>query len=188
MSVSEIRLSICKSAPRSRQITTPAPHHSVFFRLDALPAAQPTASKHWREQALKATFLSWSHSKMSLKLQILVVKHRSVATSSVFLVWSLQQLLLLLLLLPVNTKRNQFCCQAPPKIWFDVFVTKDWRSVTSGHSCGRVLQQREFFRHWSADNKAVWSCRTRAASGTHQLHQRCCLLVHSWKAVPYKGL
>ena len=26
----------------------PAPHHSVFYRLDALPAAQRTASKHWR--------------------------------------------------------------------------------------------------------------------------------------------
>jgi len=26
----------------------PAPHCSVFYRLDALPAAQPTASKHWR--------------------------------------------------------------------------------------------------------------------------------------------
>jgi len=36
----------CKSAPRSRQITKPASHHSVFYRLDALPAAQPTASKH----------------------------------------------------------------------------------------------------------------------------------------------
>jgi len=36
----------CKSAPRSRQITTPAPHHSVFYRPDALPVAQPTASKH----------------------------------------------------------------------------------------------------------------------------------------------
>jgi len=35
-----------KSASRSRQITTPTPHHSVFYRLDALPAAQPTASKH----------------------------------------------------------------------------------------------------------------------------------------------
>ena len=34
------------SAPRSRQITMPAPHHSVFYRPDALPAAQPTASKH----------------------------------------------------------------------------------------------------------------------------------------------
>ena len=39
---------ICKSAPRSRQITTPTPHHSVFYRPDALPAAQPTVSKHWR--------------------------------------------------------------------------------------------------------------------------------------------
>jgi len=28
------------------QITTPASHHSVFYRPDALPAAQPTASKH----------------------------------------------------------------------------------------------------------------------------------------------
>jgi len=42
---------MCKSAPRSRQITTPAPHHSVFYRPDALPAAQPTASKHWRHKA-----------------------------------------------------------------------------------------------------------------------------------------
>ena len=39
---------ICKSAPRSGQITTPAPHHSVFYRPDALLAAQPTASKHSR--------------------------------------------------------------------------------------------------------------------------------------------
>jgi len=45
---------ICKSAPRSRQLTTPTPHHSVFYRPDALPAAQPTASKHRRHKALKA--------------------------------------------------------------------------------------------------------------------------------------
>ena len=38
MSGSGISWAICKSAPCSRQITTPAPHHS---------AAQPTASKHW---------------------------------------------------------------------------------------------------------------------------------------------
>jgi len=30
----------------SLQTTTPAPRHSVFYRPDALPAAQPTASKH----------------------------------------------------------------------------------------------------------------------------------------------
>ena len=44
----DISWAIRKSASRSRQITTPAPHHSVFYRPDALPAAQPTASKHWR--------------------------------------------------------------------------------------------------------------------------------------------
>ena len=48
VSGSSISWAVCKSAPRSRQITTPAPHHSVFYRPDALPAAQPTASKHWR--------------------------------------------------------------------------------------------------------------------------------------------
>jgi len=36
---------ICKSAPCSKQITTPAPHHSVFYRPDALPATQPTSFK-----------------------------------------------------------------------------------------------------------------------------------------------
>ena len=48
VSGSGISWAICKSAPRSRQITMPAPHHSVFYRPDALPAAQPTVSKHWR--------------------------------------------------------------------------------------------------------------------------------------------
>ena len=51
VSGSGISWAVCKSASRSRQITTPAPHHSVFYRPDALPAAQPTASKHWRHQA-----------------------------------------------------------------------------------------------------------------------------------------
>ena len=50
VSGSGISWAICKSAPRSRQITMPAPHHSVFYRPDALPAAQPTASKHWRHK------------------------------------------------------------------------------------------------------------------------------------------
>jgi len=45
---SGISWAICKSAPCSRQTTTPAPHHCVFYSPDALPAAQPTASKHWR--------------------------------------------------------------------------------------------------------------------------------------------
>jgi len=47
VSGSGISWAICKSAPCSRQITTPALYHSDFYRPDALPAAQPTASKHW---------------------------------------------------------------------------------------------------------------------------------------------
>ena len=39
-----------QSAPRSRQITTPAPHRSVFYRPDALPAAPKNSIK-----ALKAS-------------------------------------------------------------------------------------------------------------------------------------
>ena len=35
---------VCKSAPRTRQIATSAPHHSVFYRPDALPATQPAVS------------------------------------------------------------------------------------------------------------------------------------------------
>jgi len=46
VSGSGISWAICKSATRSREVTTPAPHHSVFYRPDAIPAAQPTASKH----------------------------------------------------------------------------------------------------------------------------------------------
>jgi len=45
-----ISWAICNSAPCSRQITVPAPHHSVFYRPDALLAAQPTASEHWRHK------------------------------------------------------------------------------------------------------------------------------------------
>jgi len=36
-------MQVCNS---SRQITVPSSHHSVFYRPDALPVAQPTESKH----------------------------------------------------------------------------------------------------------------------------------------------
>jgi len=48
VSGNSISWAICKSAPRYRQITMPALYHSVFYRTDVLPAAQPTVSKHWR--------------------------------------------------------------------------------------------------------------------------------------------
>ena len=52
VSGSGISWAIYKSAPRSRHITVPAPHHSVFYRLDALHVAQPTASKQWRHDII----------------------------------------------------------------------------------------------------------------------------------------
>jgi len=44
---SGISWAICKSARCSRQITMSATHHSLFYRPDAIPAAQQTASKHY---------------------------------------------------------------------------------------------------------------------------------------------
>ena len=35
--------------------TMPAPHRSVFYRPDALPATQPTVSKHWRQNSMQHT-------------------------------------------------------------------------------------------------------------------------------------
>jgi len=49
VSGSGIHWAICKSAPHTRQTTIPAPHRSVFYRPDALPATQPNSVK-----ALKA--------------------------------------------------------------------------------------------------------------------------------------
>jgi len=55
VSGSNISWAICKSAPWPRQITTPASHHSVFYRTNALPATQPPASKHWRGISLQGS-------------------------------------------------------------------------------------------------------------------------------------
>jgi len=45
------QLGMCKSAPRSRQITTPAPHHSVFFtgRMPFLSPNQQRQSTEGRQ-------------------------------------------------------------------------------------------------------------------------------------------
>ena len=48
MSGSGIGWAVCKSAPCSRQITTPAPHHSVFLQAGCPSCRPTTASKHWR--------------------------------------------------------------------------------------------------------------------------------------------
>ena len=61
VSGSGISWAIRKSAPSSRQITMPAPHHSLFYRPDALP----TAPKHWRQCTIYT-----SHTDISLAFTI----------------------------------------------------------------------------------------------------------------------
>ena len=53
---------LCKSAPRSRQITIPAPHHSVFLQAGC-PSCRPTNSV----EALKAHTIHTTHTKWRRK-------------------------------------------------------------------------------------------------------------------------
>ena len=69
MNGSGISWAICKSARCSRQLTMPAPHHSVFYRPEALPATQPTASKHRRNrQSTEGIFSNVSEMIMMTKM------------------------------------------------------------------------------------------------------------------------
>ena len=73
VSGSGISWAVYKSAPCFRQITMPASHHSVFYRPDALPAAQPTTSKHWRHAAAREFVIATTQLE-----RILVYHHFSV--------------------------------------------------------------------------------------------------------------
>ena len=62
VSGSGISWAVCKTAPRSRQITMPAPHHSVFYRPDALPRLQCFDNS---VKALKAQLNNEQHKQAS---------------------------------------------------------------------------------------------------------------------------
>ena len=55
VSGSGISWAICKSAPRCRQMTIPAPPPLTFLQAGCLPAVQPTASTRWRHRYIKLT-------------------------------------------------------------------------------------------------------------------------------------
>ena len=76
VSGSGISWAMCKSAPRSTQMSTPAPQQSVFYRPDALPATQPTASKHWRhnEQATYINSTDYSVDSQSIDICSIYLK------------------------------------------------------------------------------------------------------------------
>ena len=83
VSGSGISWAVCKSAPCSRQITTPAPHHSVFYRTDALPAAQPTVSKHWRNKNSPSYTSNNLHRMLCIKMKKnLMVKQNTLSALS----------------------------------------------------------------------------------------------------------
>jgi len=74
VSGSGISWAICKSAPRSRQITTPVPQHSIFLQAGH-PSCRPTNSV----KALKAfsqwkTFCYTKRSIISLAHAVLTAK------------------------------------------------------------------------------------------------------------------
>ena len=69
VSGSGIRWAICKSAPRSRQITTKAPHCSVFLQAGC-PSCRPTNSV----KALKVTMKALCYKHMRINTLLLTVK------------------------------------------------------------------------------------------------------------------
>ena len=80
VSGSGISWDIYKSANHSRQITTPAPHRSVY--LQALPVAQPTASKHWRQKKTTWCWLSQTRGHADeLATGLSLSLHRTIADS-----------------------------------------------------------------------------------------------------------
>ena len=57
---------ICKSAPRSRQITTPAHHHSVFYRPDLTETYTHTQTDrpHWEVKPNEYAKVKWENSSV----------------------------------------------------------------------------------------------------------------------------
>ena len=68
VSGSGISWAICKSAPRSREITMPAPHNSSFFtgRMPFLPPNQQCQCMHWRQKGHDSNDNNGAHAHLSM--------------------------------------------------------------------------------------------------------------------------
>jgi len=126
VSGSGISWAICKSAPWPRYITMPASHHSVFYKPDALPAAQPTASKHYKQlhwrQCTYATLWKWN-SMTQLKcynapVQISQNQTYSHQTHQTSIEW----------IMPFNLSFSNVCMRMRPRSWH-------WRASTASAAC-----------------------------------------------------
>jgi len=118
VSGSGISWAICKSAPRSRQITTPAPHHSVFYRPDALPAAQQTTSMHWRPK--ESPYRNrCRNSKVGLPNQYRILPKHNVNTPTLLSFWCMHVILLKMYMSDTSRNKPNFLLN-----WELLFTTK----------------------------------------------------------------
>jgi len=118
---SGISWAICKSAPHSRQITMPVPHHSSFYRPDALPVTQQTASKHRRQ------IYPVKHKSNDYHKPILWLFWWSEGSSKTWTVTGSRSASLVKLLIIVTTQltaaQNCICIPEPQKLVFTAWVT-----------------------------------------------------------------
>ena len=80
VSGSGISWAICKSAPSSQTDNHASPHHSIFYRPDALPAMLPTVPKHWRPEG------RWRKAAVAVSSRI-TSKHDRLLTRSCSTSW-----------------------------------------------------------------------------------------------------
>ena len=106
----------------------PTSHHSVFYRPDALPAAQPTASKHWMLQQLKSCD------------KILVIPHwrsRCVGWGDQWHLWLCVCLCTTWNLVDIYSKGQRVKGQS--KMVLKMKTVMDAHLLLYGPSCGHVL-------------------------------------------------
>jgi len=74
------QMQVCTSLQTDNHANT---HRSVFYRPDALPATQPTASKHWRQRPMNTSCNNWANANCNSTITItLYVLNRSFCTNN----------------------------------------------------------------------------------------------------------
>ena len=168
VSGSGIHWAICKSAPRSRQITMPAPHRSVFYRPNSLPAAQPTVSKHWRHQVVHGHKVKkYAYPLFGLMTQCHVLK----VSSNDWTVGAMPQwpdgdpVRVRTCYMP--KKRNKVGTSRNAKKTVQPF----WAAVTWLWSAGHEWAMSQVWRQWRETSQCSWwstlACQAVAAASTH---------------------
>ena len=96
MSGNGISWATCKSAPRSRQITTPAPHHSVFFtgRIPFLPPNQQRQrTEGTGNKSVPQIVIDYNNKFISFKTAISILVIQTITVSDCCLIKLLRYIL-----------------------------------------------------------------------------------------------